>query len=86
MALEDFAGKPESDAEGDDLPVTEGGSPMAAKRRAVQRMFAAAKKGDWKAAAHAFADAFAACEEYEDDDDDEESGGLYDDEGDDEEA
>ena len=87
MALEDFAGKPESDADGDELPVTEGGSSMAAKRRAVQRMFSAAKKGDWKGAAEAFKDAFEACEAYEDDeaeDDEDEASTTY--EGEDEEA
>ena len=84
MALEDMVGSPESDAEADDLPVGEGGSPKAAKRRAVRRMFQAAKKGDWKACAEAFADAFKACEEYEDDEDDDEgtSGGdAYEGEG-----
>jgi hypothetical protein len=68
MALEDIAGSPESETEEGDLPVSEGGSPKAKKRRAVKRMFQAAKEGDWDGAMEAFADAFEACEEYSRDD------------------
>lgn len=67
MPLDDLVGKPEGDGEDDGLPVA-GGGVKAKKRRAVKRMFEAAKAGDWNGATEAFADAFEACEEYADDD------------------
>jgi hypothetical protein len=66
MPLDDLVGAPDADGEEDGLPV--GGGVKAKKRRAVKRMFAAAKAGDWDGATEAFADAFEACEEYADDD------------------
>jgi hypothetical protein len=88
MALEDMIGDPDDD-EGDGLPVSDVGGAKAKKRRAVRRMFQAAKAGDWDGAMEAYADAYEACVEHESEEDDEDlGGGGYDedDEDDDEGA
>lgn len=54
----------------------DGGDMMADKQAAVRDMFAAAKRGDWEGAAHAFQEAYDICaggsnDEYSEDEDDE---------------
>jgi len=50
-------------------PEEAGDSAMADKQAAVRDMFAAAKSGDWEAAAHAFKEAYDICASGGDDED-----------------